>query len=342
MSYRVLLILWVPLGENWKEEKAKKTKKQKTTKNMERNENERKKKNTHLKKKHLKKGPKGVPPSLLQNSSKNCFFDTRPLEFGIVFLTISKRVTRLRHRRQPSNVLFPWSVDAYLSKCDQHCEVRDSVNDLKVERILFLWIILESMSWMVVFFSFRLFCSRTLVCLDVSVFLFMFLSFRASFCDLFSYFLSSFLVFVIFCFVICFFMLEMFVTFWLDGACVRTFHGFWWWVWLSVCGYVCVGLLGVLFVWLWVSVFVFVSVGAFGTVHVVCLFRFLHCFSCVCFFFFVICVSDFYFRSFFSWFFLMRFFFHFFCDVFFRAIATKFRFQIETNLHLQLKWPNVP
>ena len=60
----------------------------------------------------------------------------------------------------------------------------------------------------------------------------------------------------------------------------------------GVCGCqcvdMCVGLLGVLFVWLWMSVFV--SVGAFGTVHVVCLFRFLH--------FFVICVIDFYFRSF--------------------------------------------
>ena len=34
------------------------------------------------------------------------------------------------------------------AKCDQHCGLHDSV----IERILFFRIILESMSWMVVFF----------------------------------------------------------------------------------------------------------------------------------------------------------------------------------------------
>ena len=68
---------------------------------------------------------------------------------------------------------------------------------------------------------------------------------------------------------------------------------------VSVCGNVCVGLLGVLFVWLWVSVSVFVC----GCVW--------HCSYCVSLqvpSFFLICVGAFYFGFFFSRFFPRAFF----------------------------------
>ena len=85
MSYRVLLILWVPLGEKCKEEKANKTKGEKQRKTWKEMKTKEKEEHT-FEKKHLKKraqrGTSIPPPRQL----KKLLFDIRPQEFGIEFL----------------------------------------------------------------------------------------------------------------------------------------------------------------------------------------------------------------------------------------------------------------